>query len=386
MHDTSPDAALAARLDAAIARAIDEKRIVGTVIIVLRDGARVYRRAAGLADREAATPMRPDQIFRLASITKPIVTAAAMRLVEEGKLSLEAAITEWLPDFRPRLADGRAPVITVRHLLTHTAGLGYGFLESADGPYHRAGISDGLDQTGLSMAEELRRLGSVPLLYEPGVAWGYSLALDVLGAIIARIGGATLPDMVERLVTTPLGMRDTAFRITETARLAAAYADGKPDPVRMGDPYVVPFGEGAGIPFSPSRIFDRMAFPSGGGGMAGTADDIALFLETVRSGGGTILMPETTRAMMANQIGALRVTTRPIPAWGFGFGGAVLLDPAMAGVPHSLGTWSWGGVYGHHWFVDPAKRITLVTLTNTAVEGMTGAFVGEVANAVYGTS
>ena len=326
--------------------------------------------------------MREDRIFRLASITKPIVSAVAMALIEQGRLSLDDPVAKWIPEFQPRLPDGRTPTITIRQLLTHTAGLKYGFNEPADGPYHRAGVSDGLDQPGLPMSEELRRLASVPLAYEPGTAWAYSLALDVLGEAIARAGGASLPELTQRLVTGPLGMADTGFAVADPSRLAIAYADAKPEPVRMQDPHVLPFGEGEGLRFSPSRILDPASFPSAGGGMAGTADDVALFLECVRTGGGAILKPETTRAMMSNQIGELRVTTRPVPAWGFGFGAAVLLDPEMAATPFSRGTWQWGGVYGHYWFVDPVRRITAVTLTNTAVEGMAGAYVPKLVEAI----
>ena len=120
--------------------------------------------------------------------------------------------------------------------------------------------------------------------------------------------------------------------------------------------------------------------------MAGTAGDTLVFLETIRRGGGQILKPESARAMMTHQIGELRVTVFPTPAWGFGFGGAVLLDPALDGGPHSMGTWRWGGVYGHQWFVDPVARLTLVALSNTTVEGMVGAFTTELSNAVYGRS
>src|SRR5690242_9833095 len=140
--------AVSARLDAVIEQALADKRVVGTVVLVARDGKVIYHRAAGEADREAHTPLREDAVFRLASMSKPLVSAAALALVDQGKLGLEDPVTRWLPDFRPRLADGREAVITVRQLLTHTAGLSYGFFEPEDGPYHRAGVSDGLDAPG----------------------------------------------------------------------------------------------------------------------------------------------------------------------------------------------------------------------------------------------
>jgi CubicO group peptidase (beta-lactamase class C family) len=146
----------------------------------------------------------------------------------------------------------------------------------------------------------------------------------------------------------------------------------------------VPFGEGGGIRFAPSRIADPNSFPSGGAGMAGTATDFIHFLEAVRQGGAPILKPSTAAMMMRNQIGDLRITVEATPSWGFGFGGAVLMDQKLAGVPQAEGTWKWGGVYGHHWYVDPSRRLTVVALTNTAVEGLFGKFVEELMHAVYG--
>ena len=375
------DRDLAGRLDAVIDAALAAKRIVGTTVLAARAGTLVYGRAAGLADREAGMAMPPQAIFRLASLTKPMVSAAAMRLVEEGRIGLDDPVTRWLPGFRPALADGTRPVITVRHLLTHSAGLSYGFLEPAGSAYHRLGISDGLDQPGLSMAENLSRLARAPLAFAPGSAWRYSLSIDVLGALLAEAAGVALPDLVSRLVTAPLGMADTGFAVSETARLVTPYVDGVPEPTRITDGLAVPVIEGI-LRFAPSRIFDPRSFASGGGGMAGTAEDFLLFIEAIRTGGAPILEPATIEQMTALQIGP-RAETRG-PGWGFGFGWAVLADPAAAGTPQSEGTLQWGGAYGHSWFVDPARSLSVVALTNTAFEGMGGAFPTAVRNAVYG--
>jgi CubicO group peptidase (beta-lactamase class C family) len=182
-------------------------------------------------------------------------------------------------------------------------------------------------------------------------------------------------------VTAPLHMDDAGFHVLDTDRLATPYADDTP-PRRMSDPDAVAFLDGS-IQYSPSRIFRSDAFFSGGGGMAGTAAGYLTFLETIRTGGGAILSSESTRAMMANQIGGLRINVEPTPSWGFGFGGAVLLDPQMAALPQPAGTWKWGGVYGNHWFVDPQNRLTVVALSNTAIEGMMGAFVDQLLRAIY---
>lgn len=227
---------LSTRLDAVIDGAIAAERIVGAVVLVRQNGQPIYSRAAGLADREAGSPMRDDALFRLASVSKLFVAAAAMALVEQGRLDLDRPITEWLPDFAPRL-NGEPVAISLRHLITHTSGLGYGFLEPEDGPLHRARVSDGMDRTGITLAENLRRLAQVPLLFRPGTRFCYSLALDVAGALIEAATGLTLPQAVQMLVTEPLGLNDTGFSVADPTRLAAAYADDTPHPRRMRKPF-----------------------------------------------------------------------------------------------------------------------------------------------------
>jgi CubicO group peptidase (beta-lactamase class C family) len=373
-------AAERSRIDSVIEQAIAEKRIVGTVVLVSLDGKLVYQRAAGFADRESKRPMQVDSVFRLSSVSKPIVSAAALALIDQGKLSLDDPVTKWLPDFHPKLASGAAPTITVRQLLTHTSGLGYKFAEKPGSPYYQAGISDGFDELRISLDENVRRLATVPLFNPPGQAWRYSVSIDVLGAVIEKAAGKALPQVVAELITQPLGMRDTAFWAKDPARLAVPYHDAKPEPAPMSDPYVMPYGEGARMTYSPSRALDPKAFPSGGAGMVGTAPDVMRLLEAIRTGGKPILKAATAASMMRNQLGSV---TGPGPGMGFGFGGAVVVDPVAAHSPQSAGTWQWGGVYGHTWDVDPARKLTVVAFTNTAPEGLWGKFTTDLRDAVY---
>ncbi|SHO64409.1 CubicO group peptidase, beta-lactamase class C family [Pseudoxanthobacter soli DSM 19599] len=378
------DAGLRARVDAVVDRAIDDRRIVGTVVLVAHHGRLVHARAAGFADREAGRAMTADTLFRLASVTKPFVTAATLALAERGVLGLDDPVTRFLPDFRPRLADGRAPVITLRHLLTHTAGLSYGFIEGADSPYRAAGVCDGMDQPGLSMAENLARIASVPLLFEPGSAWLYSVATDVLGAALEAATGEGLGALVERLVAAPLAISDTGFEVRDPARLAVAYADDPAGgaPVPMGAHHTVQGAAGT-IFYAPSRAFDPTSFASGGAGMIGTAGDILAFLEALRTGGGAILTPGSAALFGTPAIGRDEIDPEK-PGWTFGVGAAVLIDPAPTATPQPAGTFAWGGAYGHSWFVDPVNGVTVVALTNTAIAGMAGAFPDGIRDAVYG--
>lgn len=371
------------RIQDVVDQALEERRLVGVVVLVARDGKLVYQQAAGLADREQNRAMSLDALFRLASVSKPIVASAAMRLVAQGRLALDGAIDDWLPEFRPLLANGQPARITPRHLLSHTAGLGYRFLEAdATGAYARACISDGMDAASIDLQENLRRIASVPLLYPPGTAWGYSLASDVLGALIEQVQGCSLAQAVRQLVTEPLGMPDTSFVATDAVRMATAYVSGDPQPHRLREGEVVsPFDGAVGIPYSPGRIFDASAFPSGGAGMAGTAPDFLRLLEALRTNDERLLQAEWVAEMGRDQIGDLELPNAP--GFGFGLGFSVLRDRQAAASPESNGTWRWGGAYGHSWFVDRARRLSVVAFTNTLYEGMSGRFVNDLRDAVY---
>jgi CubicO group peptidase (beta-lactamase class C family) len=374
---------LRTHVDQVLRRALAEQRIVGAVVLVSQHGQLIYQHAAGLADREAGTPMRADNLFRLSSVTKPIVVAAAMRLAEQGRMQLDDPVTRWLPYFTPRLPDGQTPTITLRQLLDHTSGLGYAFQEDSHGVYHQLGISDGLDHSGISLEQNLHRLARAPLYFEPGTSWRYSLGIDVIGAVIERVTGKPLSKAVDELVTAPLGMHDSGFVAPDTRRLAVPYAEGKPAPLRMTDNMEVPLPAeiGFNVCFAPSRALDPSAYPSGGAGMVGTAPDVLKLLETIRQGGGRLLTKDSTAQMMAAQVGEQAQTQGP--GWGFGYGWAVLVDPALAQTPQSKGTVQWGGVYGHNWFVDPARELSVVMLTDTAYEGMVGPLTTELRDAIY---
>ncbi|WP_145594215.1 serine hydrolase domain-containing protein [Yersinia aleksiciae] len=379
-----PTEHLAARVNAVIDQALAAQRLVGTVVMIALNGERFFSRAAGLADRKTEQPMAADTLFRLASISKPIVSTAAMVLISQGKLNLDEDIRRWLPDFQPRLADGESPTITVRQLLSHTAGLNYRFLEADQhGPYAVAGISDGMDSSEITLAENMRRLASVPLHYVPGTAWGYSLAIDVLGAVIEQVCDQPLDKAIHALVTQPLQMSDTNFFAHDVSRLATAYVSDSPapHPLQEGE-FVAAFPETVGIEFSPARALNRQAFPSGGAGMMGSAGDVLRLLETLRQGGEPILTAALVDEMGRDQTEGMILPDAP--GLGFGLGFSVLRDPVAAATPESVGTWRWGGAYGHAWFVDRAQGLSVVALTNTLYEGMSGQFVNDLRDAVYG--
>lgn len=369
---------------AALLQHVHPQRLVGAVVLVREHGELRHASASGLADRESATPMRRDHLFRLASVSKPLLTTVILRLVADGTLQLDAPLQRWLPDFRPALADGSRPPISLRQLLGHRSGLGYRFLEAdAEGPYARAGVSDGMDGAPLTLQENVRRIAQAPLLFAPGSQWLYSLGVDVAGAVAEAATGETLQALFDRLLAQPLRLRDTAFATAEPARLATPYVSDSPQPHRLLEGEVVaPFDGVIGIQYSLARATGVHHHPSAGAGLVGSADEVMSVLEALRDVRASQLLPEALVAQMA----ALQVGEEgppEPPGWGFGLGFAVLRDAAASGTPQSVGSWRWGGAYGHSWFVDPARGLSVVALTNTLYEGMHGAFVDELRDAVY---
>lgn len=359
-------------IDAIVDGAIGQK-IVGANILIKLDGELVYNRQAGFLDREANRPIKPQTIFRLASVSKPMVSVAALAMIEAGKLRLDDPVTRYLPNFRPRLADGSAPAITVSQLLTHTSGLTYD-TDNGNGEPACGGSS----YSDFDLAENIRRIAALPLAFAPGTSWRYSVAIDVLGGVMEVADGRTLPEIVKARVTDPLGMADTGFWPTDPDRLAVAYADGTP-PTRMGEIERVKDGEGF-VEFWTGRAFDRTAFPSGGAGMIGSAEDFLIFLETMRKGGSPLLSPASMKLLTE----ARTVDLDPAPSGqGYSHGWSIYRDPTVQKLPCKPGTWAWGGIYGHQWYVDPASGLTILIFTNTALEGCIGAFPKDVFQAVY---
>ncbi len=373
--------ALTRALDAVMADCIENDLLVGADIAVMHHGMPRYRKAWGWHDREARRRMTTDAIFRYASLTKAIVSVAALRLAEMGTIDLRAPVTRYLQEFQPALPSGEQPEITVTHLLTHTAGLSYGFLQGEDSPYRRAGISDGLDAVPISNDENLRRLGQVPLFYAPGTQWEYSLATDVLGSVIEHVTHETLSAAVRRLITEPAGMRDTDFRPTDRSRVSVPYLDGDPVPRRMQAQTFAAIPTGI-VHFGPERAWTPGTAESGGAGLFGSADDYVRFLELLRNGGAPLLGLNSMRLLVTNAIGDLSVSFLG-PGWGFGLGVAVLKDPVIAATPQAAGTWLWSGAYGNHWFVDPANALSVVILTNTAFAGMAGPVPDRIRDTIY---
>ncbi|AEI38355.1 MAG: serine hydrolase domain-containing protein [Zymomonas mobilis subsp. pomaceae] len=373
---------LSETLDKVIAQSLANQRLVGGVILIAHKGRLIYEKAVGWKDREAQKAMHLETAFRLSSVTKPFVTVAALKLVEQGVISLDTPVTRWLPYFKPTLPEtGEHPVITLHHLLTHQAGLSYGFALPKDSIYHRLGISDGIDYCPtLTLDENMRRLALAPLFYSPEEKWDYSLAIDVVGAMLENICDRPLPNIIEKYITAPLGLESCRFWGTSDV-LATPYYNADPMPKRMRIEEILSPDEKGAIIFSPRRAEEKTAYPSGGAGMVGNAPDILRFLEIIRLNGDSLLKKSSVDRMFTNHVGAKMASQKP--GFGFGYGGSLIIDPQIVGTGQSKNTLQWGGVYGHRWFIDRQQSITAVILTNTTFEGMAGQLPQQITEAIY---
>ncbi len=379
---SATDVPLQKRLDPVIEQAIKDQRIVGAVVLVAKDGKVVYKKAAGLADREAKRPVTLKTQFRLASLTQPIVAAATLAVVEAEIFRLDEPIDKWLSGFKPKYGDGKEAEISIYQLLTHSAGLNYGYLEKKDGPYHQAKVSDGFDLSVKSFDENLQRIATAPLLYEPGTSWSYSIGYDLLGALLEKATKRTLPDLVGRTVLKPLGLKATTFTPKNSKQVAAQYTFAIPQPRKVAENDTLEIGTSP-LAVAPGRVLDRKAYTSGGAGLVGTADDYLKFLEAIRKGGDPILDRAGVYSFTTNSLGLI---TSPVlgNGWGYGYGVAVLKNQGFAESLHSTGTWKLSGEYGSHFWVDQELGLTVVVLTNTAGTGTQERFLSDITRAVYG--
>lgn len=350
---------------------VDNQQIAGAVALVLRDGVPVYERAVGWADKESARRMQSDTLFRIASQSKAITSAAALALMEEGKLLLGDPVGRYIPEFSQTsvaVRDEKGVVtivpakrpITIRDLLTHTAGISYGREPYIADQYEAKGLGPAAGNGWYTadknepICETMARLGTLPFVAQPGEAWVYGYNTDVLGCVIERAAGASLDEVIRSRITTPLGMKDTFFFVPrdQRDRLATLYGSG-PD-LRIVRAPEGPSGQGHYVD-GPRRSF------AGGAGLVSTAGDYARFLEMIRNDGELdgkrILSPRTVALMRTNQSGALYRA----PGQGFGLGFDTVIDYGSNGLA-APGNFGWGGAYGSLYRVDPQAHMTIVLM------------------------
>jgi len=356
------------RIDQMLQRYVDDGQIAGAVGLVMRDGKVIYERAVGWADKEAGRRMTTDAIFRIASQSKAITSTAIMMLFEEGRLGLDEPVSRYIPPFAHttvaiRADTGRVIVpakraITIRDLLTHTAGISYGTdsivapLYSAKGLGPAAGWGWYTADKNEPICTTMERLATLPFVSHPGERWVYGYNTDVLGCVVERASGISLDEFVRTRITEPLGMKDTYFFLppSKRNRLTAVYSrDSAGHAVRAGNG---PRGQGDYVD-GPRRSF------AGGAGLLSTVHDYARFLQMLLNGGELdgvrILSPKTIDLMTTNQVGTLYSWP---PGQGFGLAFSTT-DRVGADGLASVGSWGWGGAYGTMYKVDPKERLVI---------------------------
>jgi CubicO group peptidase (beta-lactamase class C family) len=379
------DAGRLERLDRRLARWVDDGQLPGFLVTVARHGRLAHVGRYGMRNVEEGLPVTDDTRWRIYSMTKPVTSVAAMMLYEEGAFELTDPIARWLPEFaetrvyvagsdvRPVTAPLTEP-IRVWHLLTHTAGLTYGFHHAhpVDTMYRTAGHEWGTPP-GADSAEVCRQWAALPLVFQPGTEWNYGVSTDVLGRLVEVVAGKPLDEVFAERVLGPLGMRDTSFGLRpedDVHSLARLYAatPGRPGGPATGMAPLDTMGAAAHA---------KPAFLSGGGGLVSTAGDYLRFAEMLRAGGvaadGTRLLGRKTLAhMVRNHLpGGVDLETfgrplfaeTPLRGVGFGLGFSMVIDPARYGVVSSVGDYSWGGAASTSFHVDPVEDLTVTFYT-----------------------
>ena len=344
---------------------VERRLIPGAVLAVARAGRIACMEAFGFRDREAGIPMTPDSIFRIASMTKPMTSVAAMMLSEEGRLDIAAPVADYLPEFAAMTVGVErrpaARAMTVQDLLRHTSGLTYATF--GDSPVQMIWRDHNLMDESETIAETVAKLGRLPLMFEPGTTWEYSMSTDVLGRVVEIVSGKSLGAFFAERICGPLGMTDTGFSATgeRAARVAEPQADantGQRPPMR--------------------DIAKPGPRESGGGGAVSTAADYLRFCQMLLNGGELdgvrLLAPKTVALMTADHLPpdvAYGETSRarfgalaPVPemGYGFGLGFAVRTAPGRSPVPGSVGEFFWGGVHGTYFWIDPQEQMAAVLM------------------------
>ena len=352
---------------------VEDGRLAGGVALVARRGQIVYLHAFGERDRESGAPMTADSMFRIASQTKAIVSTAVMMLQEEGALLIRDPVGDYLPEFRettvavPRDRGGydvvpaRRP-ITIRDLLTHTSGFGYGTGVAAD-RWQSAGIQGWyFADRDEPIAETVKRIAALPADAQPGERWVYGYSTDILGALVERVSGQPLDRFLEERIFRPLGMTDTHFYVPEDKRdrLATVYSAAEGGIVRA---------EGTGSNGQGAYVEGPRKSFSGGAGLVSTATDYARFLQMLLNGGELdgvrLLSRKTVELMTIDHLGDVEFR----PGEGFGLGFSIVEDLGLRGIPGSVGEFGWGGAYHSTYWVDPAEELVVVYLTQLLPAG-----------------
>ena len=355
-----------ARIDDFLDASVQEGKIPGAVLQVTQDGRTVYHRTAGFQDVEAGTPMAPDTVFRIASMSKALVSTAVLMLQERGALLIGQPVGDFLPEYAKttvavpaedggyEVVDAERP-ITIRDLLTHTAGIGYGYGPAAE-QWQEAQLQGWyFGHREEPIRETVRRIAAMPMDAQPGAQFVYGYNTDILGALVEAASGQPLDAFLQTEIFGPLDMHDTSFYLPpeKAERLAAVYSRTEDGSLTRAGAETDFHGQGHFVE-GPRASF------SGGAGLLSTSADYTRFLEVMRRGGAPLLGRKSVELMTANHVGDL-FSIRAGGGFGLGFG--LVSDLGARGEPGSTGEFGWGGAYHTLYWVDPAEKLSVVYMT-----------------------
>ena len=371
------------RIGPLIQNYVEQNQIAGAVTLIARNGKVAYFKSFGMKDVEAKKPMTTDTMFRIASMTKPITTVAVMILQEEGRLLLNDPVSKYIPEFKntkvlipPKEGSGEYTTvpakseITIRQLLSHISGLTYTFWGRKPWSeiYKKAGISDGLTQTEGTIGDKVKVLAGLPLMFQPGEGWEYSLSVDVLGYVVEVVSGKTLDEFFRERIFKPLRMKDTYFYIPEAKvpRLASLYIPNPQGGIRKVEGQAT---VGDLVYSSDFQYKGPKTYFSGGGGLVSTISDYARFAQMLLNGGELdgvrLLSRKSVEEMTINHIGDLYVYPRYrlIAGDKFGLGLCIRTEKGQYDLLESLGAYTWSGIFYTRFLVDPKEKMIIVFLT-----------------------
>ena len=370
-------------------RYVEESKIPCAQVQVAHGGNVVLRHTTGMADIESAAPLMDDAIFRIYSMTKPITSIALMQLYEQGKFLLEDPVEKFLPSyknpvvllggslFKPELRPAET-VMTIRDLLTHTSGLTYGFhfQNNLDQMYRdkKLGgpLTGGEGRADASLEEAIDIMGGLPLLFDPGTAWNYSMSTDVCGRLIEVIGDCKFDDYLEENIFSPLGMIDTGFLVPQDKihRFTSTYILNESGALEVTDP-------AQNSPYQKERLF-----LSGGGGLVSTTDDYQRFVDMLSNEGAAdgnqiigrrtlelMTMNHLPQGKLLNEVGRSTFSETALAGMGFGLGFSVLMDPAANAGLGTIGEFAWGGAASTRFWVDPVEKVSCIFMTQFMPSG-----------------
>ena len=392
VKSTSFDYSKLALIDAEVNKYVSNHWLVGSTIIIVKDNKVVYHKGFGYANETSKTPMYENAIYRIMSQTKAITSLAIMQLYEKGKIGLDQNVSDFIPSFKNptvlkdfNTADSSYTTtpakreLTIRDLLTHTSGIDYTDIgsENMSAIYSKAGVPSGLGKFKETLLDKMTKLGSLPLVHQPGLKFTYGLNTDLLGCIVEIVSGTTLENYFQKYIFDPLGMKDTYFNVpaSKASRMPTVYTENEANQIIEWGPSF--------RNLNPNYPLDAKTYFSGGAGLSSTAYDYAIFLQMILNGGKyngkQIIAPRTAAIMVSPQL-----DYKALGNDDFSLGFAITSEKSARLNSRNKGSFSWGGYYGTNYWADPVDNLVVLVMTQHTPNSH-GELTSKIERIIYGS-